>query len=117
MAATGTLAAAIAAVKTELTALGLVPVTDARNARPLTCMIELPIGDTFTFNVLTISLRVRILAPPPNNQDASDYLVTTVDKIINSKISVTDFRPGVANYGNQELATYDLTVAVAVRRN
>jgi hypothetical protein len=117
MAATGTLAAAVAAVKTELTALGLVAVTDPRNARPLTCLIELPIGDTFTYNVLTISLRVRILAPPPNNQDASDYLLTTCDTIINSKISVTDFRPGTANYGNQELATYDLTVAVGVRRN
>ena len=117
MAATGTLAAAIAAVKTELTTLGLVPVTDPRNARPLTCMVELPTADTFTYNVLTVSLRVRVLAPPPSNQDAADYLVTTADKIINSKISVTDIRPGTANYGGQDMATYDLTVAVAVRRN
>jgi hypothetical protein len=117
MAATGTLAAAVASVKAELTALGLAPVTDSRNARPKTCMIELPTGETFTNNVLTISLRIRILGAPPANQDSADYLTTTCDTIINSKISVTDFRPGTANYGGQDLPTYDLTVAVAVRRN
>ena len=117
MAATGTLAAAVTAVKTQLTALGLTPVTDARNARPLTCFIELPIGETFTYNVLTVTLRVRVLGAPPMNSDSADYLMTTADTIINSPISVSDFRPGTANYGGQDMPTYDLTVSVAVRRN
>lgn len=117
MAATGTLAAARDAVVTQLTALGLKSVTDPRNARPLTCMVELPTADTFTFNVLTVSLRIRILGAPPANQDATDYLITTADTIINSPISVTSVQPGAANYGGQDLPTYDLTVAVAVRRN
>ena len=117
MAASGTLIAAITAVKTQLLALGLVPVTDPRNARPLTCLIELPTGEAFTSNVLNISLRIRILGAPPSNQDVNDYLMTIVDQIINSKISVSDFRPGTATYGGQEIPTYDLTVAVAVRRN
>ena len=41
MAATGILAEAVTATKTALTALGLKPVTDPRNARPLSVMIEL----------------------------------------------------------------------------
>jgi hypothetical protein len=117
MAATGTLAAARDAIVTQLTALGLKAVTDPRNARPLSCMVELPTAETFTYNVLNISVRVRILGAPPANQDAGDYLITTADQIINSALSVTSANPGAANYGGQDLPTYDLTIAVAVRRN
>ncbi len=117
MAASGIFADAVGAVKTALTGLGLKPVTDPRNARPLSVMIELPTFDAFTYNVGDIRLVIRILAPPPGNQDAGDYLVTTADKIMNSSIAVTDGRPGFATYGGQDLPCYDLTVAVAVRRN
>jgi hypothetical protein len=110
-------ATAVNAVKTELTTLGLKPVTDPRNARPLSVMIELPTFDAFTYNVGDIRLTVRVLAPPPGNQDAGDYLLKTIDTIMNSPIAVTDGRPGFATYGGQELPCYDLTVAVAVRRN
>lgn len=117
MAATGILVDAVNAVKTELTALGLKPVTDPRNARPLSVLIELPTVTAFTYNVGDIELRLRILAPPPGNSDAGDYLMTLADQIMNSPISVTDLRPGLASVGGQDLPTYDLTVAVAVRRN
>ena len=117
MPATGIFATAVGAVKTQLTALGLKPVTDPRNARPLSVMIELPTFDAFTYNVGDIRLTIRILAPPPGNQDSGDYLVTTADRIMNSSIAVTDGRPGFATYGGQDLPCYDLTVAVAVRRN
>jgi ABC-type Zn uptake system ZnuABC Zn-binding protein ZnuA len=117
MAATGILYEAVNATKAALTALNLVPVTDPRNARPLTVMVELPTMDAFTYNVGDFRLRVRILAGPPGNQDAADYLLTTADTIMNSPIAVVDAQPGFATYGGQELPTYDLTVAVAVRRN
>lgn len=117
MAATGTLAAARDQVVTQLVALGLKAVIDPRNARPMAVMVEQPSCDTFTFNVVTVSIRLRVLGAPPSNQDASDYLITIADQIINSPISVTSAQPGTANYGGQDLPTYDLTVAVAVRRN
>lgn len=117
MPAGGILIDAVNACKTALTGLGLVPVTDPRNARPLSVLIELPSVDAFTYNVGDIELRLRVLAPPPGNQDAGDYLMTIADQIMNSTIAVTDIRPGLATYGGQELPTYDLTVAVAVRRN
>jgi hypothetical protein len=117
VAASGILSDAVNACKTALTGLGLVPITDPRNVRPLSVLIELPTVSAFTYNVGDIELRLRIMAPPPGNQDAGDYLMTIADQIMNSAIAVTDLRPGLASVGGQELPTYDLTVAVAVRRN
>ena len=117
MAVSGILYEAVNACKTALTGLGLVPITDPRNVRPLSVLIELPTVSAFTYNVGDIKLRLRIMAPPPGNQDAGDYLMTIADQIMNSAIAVTDLRPGLASVGGQELPTYDLTVAVAVRRN
>jgi hypothetical protein len=111
------LATAVNACKTELTALGLVPITDPRNARPQSVLIELPTVDSFTYNVGNISLRLRVLAPPPGNSDSGDYLMKISDQIMNSPIAVTDLRPGLVSVGGQDLPSYDLTVAVAVRRN
>ena len=117
MAVSGILYEAVNACKTALLGLGLVPITDPRNVRPLSVLIELPTVSAFTYNVGDIELRLRIMAPPPGNQDAGDYLMTIADQIMNSTIAVTDLRPGLASVGGQELPTYDLTVAVAVRRN
>jgi hypothetical protein len=80
-------------------------------------LIELPTVDSFTYNVGNITLRLRVLAPPPGNQDAGDYLMQIADQIMNSPIAVTDLRPGLVSIGGQDLPSYDLTVAVAVRRN
>ena len=117
MAVSGILYEAVNACKTALTTLGLVPITDPRNARPLSVLIELPTVTAFTYNVGNIDLRLRVLAPPPSNQDAGDYLMTIADQIMNSPIAVTDLRPGFVTIGGQDLPSYDLTVAVAVRRN
>jgi hypothetical protein len=43
--------------------------------------------------------------------------MTTVDTIMNSPIAIVDGRPSLASYGEQMLPCYDMTVAVAVRRN
>jgi len=117
VAVSGILYEAVNACKTALTTLGLVPITDPRNARPLSVLIELPTVTAFTYNVGNIDLRLRVLAPPPGNQDAGDYLMTIADQIMNSPIAVTDLRPGLVSIGGQDLPSYDLTVAVAVRRN
>ena len=117
MPATGIFAESRTAIVNALTALNLAPVTDPRNARPLSVLINPPTFDSFTYNVGDIRLQVRILAAPPGNQDASDWLITQADTIMNSTIAVTSGRPGFATYGGQDIPTYDLTVAVAVRRN
>jgi len=113
----GILYEAVSVVKASLTALGLKPVTDPRNARPLSVFIELPTVSTFNYNVGDITLRLRVLAPPPGNQDAGDYLMTITDQILNSPIAITDMAPGMVSVGGQDLPTYDLTARVAVARN
>jgi hypothetical protein len=85
--------------------------------RPFSVFIELPTVDSFTYNVGNITLRLRVLAPPPGNSDSADYLMQVADQIMNSPIAVTDLRPGLVTVGGQDLPSYDLTVAVAVRRN
>lgn len=117
MPASGILYDAVQTVKTALSGLGLVPITDPRNARPMSVLIELPTVSAFTYNVGDITLRCRVLAPPPGNQDAGDYLMTLADQIMNSAIAVTDLSPGVVSIGGQDLPSYDLTVRVAVKRN
>ena len=117
MAATGILADAVNATKNALTALGLSVVTDPRNIRPFSVYVALPTVTGFTYNVGDIRLTVHVLAPPPGNQDSGDYLMTVADQIMNSPIAVTDLRPGFVSTGGQDLPSYDLTVAVAVRRN
>lgn len=117
MSASGILADAVSAVSTVVTAKGYTAVTDPRNIRPMTVFIDLPTVDAFTYNVGDIRLTARVCAPPPGNQDAADYLMTAADALMNSSLAVTDLRPGFVSTGGQDLPTYDLTIAVAVRRN
>lgn len=116
MAATGILAQAVTTIKNSLTALGLQPVTDPRNLRPFSVFIALPTVTAFNYNVGDITVTLHICAPPPGNQDAGDYLMTTADTILNSTIAITDLRPGFISTGGQDLPTYDLTARIAVQR-
>lgn len=105
------------ALVSTITSLGLVAVTDPRNARPLTVLIEPPSFDAFTYNVGDLTFRVSVLAAPPGNQDASDYLLTTVDALMNSTLPITSGQPNTIELGGQNLPCYDLTVRIASRRN
>lgn len=113
----GILHCAVQTVKDSLVALNLTVVTDPRNIRPYSVFVELPTVSAFNYNVGDMTLIVHVLAPPPGNQDASDYLTTIADQILNSEIAVTDLRPGFVSTGGQDLPSYDLTVRVAIERN
>ena len=118
MAATGIIAEAVSGTGAKLTALGVPWTADPRNARPRSVLIELPAFDSFNYTVGDIRLQLRILAAPPSNTDATDYLITTADTIMASQgMAVTAGRPGYVTISGQDLPTYDLTVAVAVQRN
>jgi len=117
MTATGIFAAAQGTLVASLQALGLAVVTDVRNARPISVLVEPPTFTCFNSNVADIEIGVKILAAPPGNQDAADYLITTADKIMNSAISLIRGIPGVMQIGGQEVPTYDLTVRVSTMRS
>ncbi len=103
-------------VSASLTALGLKPVTDPRNARPLTVFVELPTFTCFNNQIADITVDLRILGAPPGNQDASDYILGVVDTIMNSPIAVLSGSPSLAQIGSQELPAYDLTIRIASKR-
>ena len=117
MAATGIFADARDKLAASLTALGIATTTDSRNARPMSVLIEPPTFTCFNNNVADIRFVIKILAAPPGNLDAEDYLISTADAIMNSPISVLDGRPTMTSIGGQEIPSYDLTVGIGSRRN
>jgi hypothetical protein len=118
MSATGIFAESRTAVVNALTALGLAAVTDPRNARPMTVLVNPPTFDSFTYNVGDITFELLILAAPPGNQDAEDYLITTADTIMGSTtLAVVDGRPITVTVGDQQIPAYALRCRNAARRN
>jgi hypothetical protein len=106
----------ISAVSATITALGLVPVTDPRNARPLTVFIELPTFSSFNNQTADITIDLRVLGAPPGNQDTSNYILGVVDTLMNSSLAVTSGRPTIAQIGSAELPAYDLTIRIGTSR-
>ena len=102
---------AINTVAASLTALGLIPVTDPRNARPLTVFIELT-----SFESFDVTITIRILGAPPGNQDSTDYILQICDTILGSDIAVISGQPSIATIGSQDLPCYDLTIKLTATR-
>ena len=117
MSATGIFAAAQATLVASLQALGLAVVTDPRNARPMSVLVDPPTFTCFNSNIAEIEIGVQVLAAPPGNQDAVDYLISAADTIMDSDISLIRGIPGVMQIGGQEVPTYDLTVRVSTQRS
>jgi hypothetical protein len=103
-------------VSASLTALGLKPVTDSRNARPLTVFVELPTFTCFNNQIADITIDLRVLGAPPGNSDATTYILNVVDQIMNSPLAVISGNPSIAQIGSQELPAYDLTIRIASKR-
>lgn len=104
-------------VQATVEALGYKVVTDARNLRPMTVLMNPPTWESFNAKLGDITFELSILAAPPANQDALDWLLTQCDAIMNSTLAVTQGRPGSINIGGQDLPCYDLTVRVSARQN
>ena len=117
MSATGIFAAAQATLVGSLQGLGLAVVTDPRNARPMSVLVDPPTFTCFNSNIAEIEIGVQVLAAPPGNQDAVDYLISAADTIMDSEISLIRGIPGVMQIGGQEVPTYDLTVRVSTQRS
>ena len=103
-------------VSASLTALGLKPVTDSRNARPLTVFVELPTCTCFNNQIADITVDLRVLGAPPGNSYATTYILGVVDTIMNSPLAVISGNPSIAQIGSQELPAYDLTIKIASKR-
>jgi hypothetical protein len=69
MTATGIFAEARSTLVASLEGLGLTVVTDVRNARPISVLVDPPTFTCFNSNIAEIEIGVKILAAPPGNQD------------------------------------------------
>ena len=115
--ASGIFVEARTSLVTSLEAAGYKVVTDPRNLRPMSVLISPPTFDCFTFNVADITFDISILAAPPANQDALDWLLTQADTIMASVPGITHGTPSSINIGGQDLPAYDMTVRMSARRN
>lgn len=87
----------------------------------MSVFVEPPSFDNFNAGfinaVADLTFTIRVLGAPPGNQDSTDYILTTVDTILNSGVVFTSGRPTIAVVGTQELPAYDLTVRMSARRS
>lgn len=116
MAATGRLADAVAAIVTKVTAAGFRAVTDPRNIGPRCVFVQLPTFTTMNANIADITVPIQIIAAPPGNTDATDYLLSSVETLMQSGMAITDGFPITLVMGELELPAYQLTTRLGTRR-
>lgn len=114
--ATGFLADAIALCTAALTAANIAWAHDPGTVRPKCVMVELPDFSVFSRDVADIRIRLRVCGAPPGNKANNDYILTTVEAILASPIVIESGAPGTADYGNQNLPTYDLIARIGTNR-
>lgn len=115
--AEGIFRSSISDIVAKLVAIGKVPIIDPRNARPGTVFVELPTFDVFTNHIADTTITIRVLAPPPGNLDAMNWVLDQADEImVNSGLGIISGRPTTAIIGTQELPAYDLVCRLASRR-
>jgi hypothetical protein len=112
----GFLSDAIDACSDALTDAGIVWAYDPGQARPKCVMIELPDFSVYARAVADIRIRLRVCGSPPGNRATNDFILTTVEAILQSSIIVESGSPGTAEYGNQQLPTYDLVGRIGTNR-
>ena len=104
-----------ARIVTALSGAGLTVVTDPRNARPLSVIIDPPTMTRSTASgtgsQVMLEFNCIVLAAPPGNLDALNWLSNTVDTITSiTNFAATQATPGVYTVGGQELPCYTVTV-------
>jgi hypothetical protein len=107
---------AVAAVAQAIEDAGFRAVTDPRNVSARCVFVELPTFESFTTNIADISISVKVLAAPPGNNDAFDWVMTTVDALLAANLPITSGRPITWLLGQMEYPGYDLTVRLGERR-
>lgn len=114
--ATGFLQNAIDLCSTALTTAGITWAHDPGTIRPKCVMIELPDFSTYSKAVADIRIRLRVCGAPPGNKANNNFILSTVEAILASPIIVESGSPGTADYGNQQLPTYDLIARIGTNR-
>lgn len=95
---------------------GLPVVTDARNAQPPCVIVDPPaVSPVQSGYLVALSFPVTLVAPPPGNRDAVQWLLTAADDVL-AAATVTGGGPGSYTLGTVECPAYELTVTVQIQR-
>lgn len=113
----GVFADAINSVVTSLENTGLRCATDPRKIAPRCVFLQLPRFESFNSNVSDITLSLQVIAAPPGNTDATDFLLEAVDTILQTDLAITAGEPITLIVGDMELPAYQLTTRLGTRRN
>lgn len=107
---------AITKCEVALTAANVKWANDPGRARPNTVMIELPEFTSYAKAVADVRVRLRVCGSPPGNKATNKYILDTVETIMASTIIVESGSPSTAEYGDQQLPTYDLIARIGTNR-
>lgn len=113
----GVFADAVGAIVTALEDTGIRCATDPRKVAPRSVFIQLPRFESFNSNISDITVQLQVVAAPPGNTDATDWLLEAVDTILQTDLAVTVGEPVTLVIGELELPAYQLTARLATRRN
>lgn len=102
---------------TALTAANVTWAHDPGKIRPNCVMVELPEFSTYSRAVADVRVRLRVCGSPPGNVQTNKYILDTVETIMAANtIVIESGAPATAEYGNQNLPTYDLVARVGTNR-
>lgn len=113
----GVFADAIRAVVDQLEGTGIRPVTDPRRLAPRSVFVQLPTFESVNNNISDVTIRIQVVAAPPGNSEATDWLLAAVDTIMQTGLAITDGEPITLVVGEMELPAYQLTARLSTRRN
>lgn len=99
-----------------LTDAGITWAYDPGTIRPKCVMIELPDFSVYARAVADVRIRLRVCGSPPGNKANNEFILSTVEEILQSEVIVESGSPGTAEYGNQQLPTYDLIGRIGTNR-
>lgn len=101
---------------TALTAAGITWANDPGVIRPKCVMVELPEFSTYSRAVADVRVRLKVCGSPPGNAATNKFILDTVEAIMASTIIIESGSPSTAEYGNQQLPTYELVARIGTNR-
>ena len=97
-----------------ITGLPVVSSSDPRNINPPCVLVDAPSFLMHTNVVTEMQFSIKILGIGPGDRKALDKLLDLADLVRAAEIGLMSGRPTVTQIGNQDFASYELTLSTKV---
>jgi len=98
----------------QITGLPVVSSSDPRNINPPCVLVDAPSFLMHTNVVTEMQFSIKILAIGPGDRKALDKLLDLADLVRAAEIGLMSGRPTVTQIGQQDFASYELTLSTKV---